>query len=68
VYIKHRGFLDYLRKYKTSQEELRSMELASCIAFSLEWRAGRISILYTAELVAVWLLTVLQYNVHIIYT
>jgi hypothetical protein len=52
-YIKHRGFLDYLRKYKTSQEELRSMELESCIAFSLGWRVGRISTLYIAELVSV---------------
>jgi hypothetical protein len=53
VYIKHRDFLDFLRKYETSQEEFRSMQLGSCIAFSLEWRAGRISTLYIAELVAV---------------
>jgi len=52
-YIKHRDFLDFLRKYETSQEEPRSMQLGSCIGFSLGWRAGRISTLYIAELVAV---------------
>ena len=41
-----RGVSWLAKKIKTSQEELRSMELASCIAFSLGWRAGRISTLY----------------------